>query len=179
MTKYAGCEQGRGWQERYGIHQKTKSLVKVMVWMGVYGQQLSKPVIFEDGTMDAQRYIDKVLPIALKCGNNKMWGNNWAYQQDDARSHTHHLSQKWCADHFLAFISKDRWPPNLSDLCPFNYGLWDELGGARNWKRISTKATLIEEIKCAVEKIEKENIKNSVLDFTVRLCLIKTNGAVK
>jgi hypothetical protein len=32
-------------------------------------------VIFENGIMDAQRYIDEVLPIALKCGN-KMLGNN-------------------------------------------------------------------------------------------------------
>ena len=29
----------------------------------------------DDETMNAQRYIDRVLPIALKCGN-KMLGNN-------------------------------------------------------------------------------------------------------
>ena len=103
-----------------------------MLWMGVCGQGLSVPVIFEDGTMDAQRYINEVLPIALKWGN-KMLGNHWTYQQDGAKPHTHHLSQKWCADHFPAFISKDRWPPNSPDLGPFDYSLWNELGGAMNW----------------------------------------------
>ena len=57
--------------------------------------------------MEAQRYIEEGLPIAIKCGN-KMLGNNWTHQQDAARPHTHHLSQTWCADHLSAFISKDR-----------------------------------------------------------------------
>ena len=35
---------------------------------------------------------------------------------------------------------------------------------------------LIEEIKRAVKKVEQEKILNSVLDFTVRLRLIKKNG---
>ena len=60
---------------------------------GVCGQGLSVPVIFEDGSMNAQQYINEVLPIALKSGN-RMLGNDWTYQQDDARSHIHHLSQK-------------------------------------------------------------------------------------
>ena len=68
-------------------------------------------MILEDGTMDHERYIDEVLPITLKFGR-KMLGNNWTYRQDDAQLHTHDLSQKWCAERFLAFISKNRWPPN-------------------------------------------------------------------
>ena len=146
-----------------------------MVWMGVCGEGLSVPVIFEDGAMDAQRYTDEVLPIALKCGN-KMLENNWTYQQDGSRPHTHHLSQEWCANHSPAFISKDRWPHNSPDLCPFDYSLWSELGEAMNWKHVTTKATLIEEIKRSVKRIEKEKILNSVLDFAVRLRLIKKTG---
>ena len=45
-----------------------------------------------------------------------------------------------------------------------------------NWERITTKTTLIEEIKRAIKRMEKEKVLNSVLDFTVRLRLIKTNG---
>ena len=43
-----------------------------MVWLG---EGLTSPVILEDGTMDAERYIEEILPVALKCGN-KMLGNN-------------------------------------------------------------------------------------------------------
>ncbi len=64
-----------------------------MVWLGGCAQRLTVPVILEDGTMDAERYINEALPIALKSGN-KMLGNNWAFQQDDATPHTHYLSQK-------------------------------------------------------------------------------------
>jgi len=45
-----------------------------------------------------------------------------------------------------------------------------------DWKNITTKATLIDEIKRSVKKIEKEKILHSVLDFTVRLRLIQKNG---
>jgi inhibitor of nuclear factor kappa-B kinase subunit alpha len=161
--------------KRGGIHQKTKFPVKVMVWLGVCAKGLTVPVILEEGTMDAERYISDVLPIALKSGN-KMLGNNWTYQQDGARPHTHNLSQKWCADHFPDFISKDRWPPNSPDLCPLDYSLWNELAESMDWKNITTKGTLIEGIKRSVKKIEKEKILYSVLDFTVRLRLIQKNG---
>ena len=93
-----------------------------------------------------------------------MLGNNWTYQQDGARPHTHHLSQKWCADHFPAFIPKDHWPPNSPDLCPLDYSLWNELAESMDQDNITT---LIEEIKRSVKKIEKEKILHFVLDFTV------------
>ena len=68
---------------------------------------LSVSVIFDDRSMDAQRYINEILPIALESGN-RMLGNDWTYQQNGTRPHIHHLSQKWFADHFPSFISKDR-----------------------------------------------------------------------
>ena len=151
-----------------GVHEKNKFPVKVMVWLGVCGQRLTEPVILEDGTMDHERYIDEVLPIALKSGN-KMLGNNWMYQQDGAQPHTHRLSQKWCTEHFPSFIPKNCWPPNSPDLCPSDYSLWNELAKAINWNR----ATTIEEIKRVVKEVEREKILNSVLDFTMGLRLIK------
>ena len=81
--------------------------------------------------MDAQRYINEILPIALE-SDNRMIGNDWTYQQDDARLHIHHLNQKWCANHFPSFISKARWPSNSPDLCPLDYSLWIELAKPMN-----------------------------------------------
>ncbi|CAF4576408.1 unnamed protein product, partial [Rotaria magnacalcarata] len=87
--------------------------------------------------------IKEVLPIALKSGK-KMLGKNWTYQQDGATPHTHHLSQKWCADHFPAFIPKIRWPSNSPDLCLFDYSLWNELGQVMDWNYVTAESTLIE-----------------------------------
>ncbi len=70
-------------------------------------------------------------------------------------------------------MSLQRWPPNSPDLCPLDYCLWNELGEAMNWDHVTTKSTLIDEIKRSVKKHEKEKILHSVLDFTVRLRLIQ------
>ena len=55
-----------------GIRQKRKFPQKVMIWLGVCSNGVSSPplVIFEDGTMDHDRYIKEVLPVALKFGND-------------------------------------------------------------------------------------------------------------
>ncbi|CAF2096151.1 unnamed protein product [Rotaria magnacalcarata] len=91
------------------IHQKIKFPTKVMVWFGVCSEGLTTPMIFEDGTMDAEMYIKEVLSVAPKCGNNTL-GNHWTYQQDGVKLHIHYLTQEWCTnpDHFPDFISQDR-----------------------------------------------------------------------
>ena len=76
-----------------GFHQKTKHGGKVMVWLGACAKGLTTPVIFENETMNAEIYINEVLPIALECGD-KMLGSNWIYQQDSATPHIHHLTQE-------------------------------------------------------------------------------------
>ena len=81
-----------------------------------------------------------------------MLDNSWTYQQDDTRPQTHGMNQKWCADHFSAFISKKRWPPNSPDLYPYDYSLWNELDEAMDWDHITTKTTLLDEIKRSVKK---------------------------
>ncbi len=63
-----GRSVGKKQIKKGGVHQKTKFPTKVMVWLGVCGEGLTVPVIMEDGKMDAERYIDEVLPIALKSG---------------------------------------------------------------------------------------------------------------
>ena len=38
-------------------------------------------------------YIGKVLPVALTYGN-EVFGSNWVFQHDDARSHSYYLTQQ-------------------------------------------------------------------------------------
>jgi hypothetical protein len=47
----------------------------MMVWLVVCEEVLIGLVILEDGTIDAEKYVQDVLPTALKRGN-KMLGNN-------------------------------------------------------------------------------------------------------
>lgn len=46
-----------------------------MVWSGACTEGFMIPVIFENETMNAEVYINEILPIALKCGDN-MLGRN-------------------------------------------------------------------------------------------------------
>ncbi|CAF3681109.1 unnamed protein product [Rotaria socialis] len=107
---------------RTSIRRILREDLGFMVWLGACADSLTTLVILENGTMDAEVYINEVLPIALECGD-KMLGDDCTYQQDGARPHTHNLTQEWCATHFPDFIPETRWPPNSPDLCPLDYSL--------------------------------------------------------
>ena len=52
-----------------GIKQRRKFPQKVMVWLGACSKGITPLVILDEGTVDHTVYIKKVLPIALKYGN--------------------------------------------------------------------------------------------------------------
>ena len=80
--------------EKGGRKQKRKFSQKVMIWVGVCSKGVRPLVILDKGTIDQDRYIKEVLPVAIKYGN-KIFGDDWTYQQDNATSHTHNLTQEW------------------------------------------------------------------------------------
>ena len=75
-----------------GRKQKRKFSEKVMVWLGVCSKGVSPLVILGTESMNHERYIKDVLPVALKYGN-KTFRNDWIFQQDNATPHTHILTQ--------------------------------------------------------------------------------------
>lgn len=159
-----------------GIKSIQKFRIKVMVWLGVCSQGVTPLIIIESGTIDHQRYIEKILPVAKEFGD-KVLGTQWTFQQDGARPHTHRLSQQWCKDHFPSFIDKDRWPANSPDLNPMDYSIWDELAQQMKWNKIKSKKTLITELKQAVKRIRKEVVLESCSSWTNRLYrLSQENG---
>ena len=90
-----------------GIQRKRKFPQKVMVWLGACSKGLTPLVILDEGTVDHTVYIEEVLPVALKYGN-QFFGSDWVFQQDGAMPHLHHLSQKGGRDNFPTFIEKGR-----------------------------------------------------------------------
>jgi inhibitor of nuclear factor kappa-B kinase subunit alpha len=157
-----------------GIRQKRKFPQKVMVWLGVCSKGVSPLVIFENGTVNHERYIKEVLPVALKFGND-MFGNDWTFQQDGARPHTHKKSQEWCAKHFPSFIGEKDWPPNSPDLNPLDYCIWNEFAQLINWDAVTSKTTLISAVKRAVHKISQDVVFESCSSWTNRLYRLSQN----
>jgi transposase len=144
-----------------GVYRKTKFPAGVMVWLAVCDQGVTRPVVIEEGTIDSNRYIANILPVALKDGK-KMLGDQFTYQQDNAKPHADKKTQLWCKNHFFNFWTKDRWPPNSPDLNPLDYCIWTELGDQMNWNKIINKKTLINEIKLGVKKIRVEVVRRSI-----------------
>ena len=125
-------------------------------------------MIFESDTLDHDRYINEVLPVTLKYGND-MFGDDWTFQQDDVMPHIHEKSQEWCVKNFSSFIDKDYWPPNSPDLNPLDYCVWNEIAQLIQWNAVTSKKTLIVALKRTAKKISNGVIFESCLSWTNRL----------
>ena len=151
-------------------------LKKLWFWLGACSKGVSPLVIFEEETVDHERYIQEVLPVVLKFGKD-MFGDNWTFQQDGRRPHIHQKTQDWCRTHLPCFIDKDHWPPNSPDLNPLDYCIWDEFARAINWDLVTSKTALINELKRVVKKIHPEVVFESCASWTNRLYRLKqANG---
>ena len=95
------------------IRQIRIILQKVMVWLGACSKELLPLMIFENGTVSHNRHINEVLSVALKYGNS-IFGNDWTFRQDGAKTQFHEKTQECCTNNFPSFIDKSHWPPT----CP-------------------------------------------------------------
>ena len=154
------------------IKQIQKFPWKMMVWLGACSKRVSPLVIFDEGTVDDERYIQEVLPVILKFGND-MFGDNWTFQQDGGRPHIHQKTEDWCRTDFSCLIDKDHWPPNRPDINPLDYCIWGEFARTINWHLVTSKTALINELKRAVKKIRPEVVFESCSSSTNRLYRLK------
>ena len=76
---------------KVGRKQKRKFSQKIMIWVGVCSKGVRPLVILDKGTIDHDRYIREVLPLPINDGN-KIFSDDWTYQQDNATTHTHNLT---------------------------------------------------------------------------------------
>ena len=114
-----------------------------MMWLDPCYKGTTPLVILSERTVDHAVYIEKVLLVALKYGNEVLVGD-WIFQQDGTKSHPHCLTQQWCRDNFPTFINSENWPPNRPDLDPLDYSIWDELANTINWDKFKSKTALIQ-----------------------------------
>ena len=70
-----------------GIKQQRKFSQRFMVWLAACSKGVSPRVILDNCTVNHERYIKEMLPVAKDYGN-KLFDENWTFQQDGTRVHT-------------------------------------------------------------------------------------------
>ncbi|CAF1975242.1 unnamed protein product [Rotaria magnacalcarata] len=71
---------------------------------------------------------------------------------------------------------EDRWPANSPDLNLLDYCIWDELVEAMNWNQVTSKQTLIEELKRGCRKVRSDVVFESCNSWTARLLKVSKNN---
>ena len=101
------CPLSRAEANKQGdLPKKRKFPARVMMWMGAYPKDVTPLMILDKDTINHERYTNEVLPVALKLGN-RILGQGWWFEQDNATVHIHHLTQKWCKANLPRFPLKD------------------------------------------------------------------------
>ena len=118
--------------KRVALSRDESTHSQIMVWLGVCSKGITSLVIFNEGTVDHAVYIEKVLPVALKYGNQVL-GSDQIFETDGVKPHSHYLTQQWCRNNFPTFINNENWTPNSPDLNLLDYSIWNELV---NWNKV-------------------------------------------
>ena len=115
-----------------------------MFCLGACSKGVTPLVILDEGTVGHIIYIETLLPVPLKYGN-QVFGSDQIFQQDSTRLCLHYLTQQWCRNNFLSFIDKDLCSPTNPDCNHLDYSICDKLVDTINWDRIKSGATLIQQ----------------------------------
>ncbi|CAF1428140.1 unnamed protein product, partial [Rotaria sp. Silwood1] len=155
--------------EQGGINEKSKYSKRIMVWLGASKNGLTSPIIFEPGeTLSHKNYIEVLLPHAQSEGE-RLLGEDFIYQQDNATPHVHRKSLAWCEANFNQFIGNHKWPPNSPDLNVLDYYVWDAITHNMQWNKVKDYDTLIDEIRKGIRRVPKDDLLRSVKNWSCRI----------
>ncbi|CAF4497109.1 unnamed protein product [Rotaria socialis] len=152
--------------EHKGTNRRPSFQKKLLVWLATSKNGLSLPIIFEPGeTLTHENYIEIVLPHARAEGQ-RLLGDDFIYQQDNATPHKHKDSIAWIKKNFPRFIDVKNWPPNSPDLNVLDYYMWDAIGHNMHWDKVKRYDSLIDEIKKGISSVSKNDLLRSVQNWS-------------
>lgn len=145
----------------------------VMVWAACASNGKTV-LVFLNGSMDSTVY-QKILENSLLPVGTSIGGENWIFQQDNAKPHTSKSSKNWFETQKVKLLE---WPSNSPDLNIME-NIWGILVRRVfvNGRQFSTVKQLKDEIINAWDSITVEDIQNLVNSMPNRIfSLIKTKG---
>jgi len=152
--------------------QRAKFSAHVMVSAGIcYGGKGRLHFVAEKAKINAEYYINNLLPDLIGDCQKLSPNSNFIFQQDGAPAHTSRLAQEFLEQNTPEFIKKDEWPPNSPDLNPLDFHIWGAM--IEKYEAYMPKPTNKAELKIVPEAIwnglPQEPIKKAILTFRKRL----------
>ena len=144
----------------------------VMIWASI-GYQGKSPIVFLEGRMNANRYID----LLRQQTNNfeAIAGDSFIFQQDNAPIHTAACVKKWLEENEVPCMP---WPPRSPDLNIIE-NVWGLLAKDvyANRKQFDTKDELRAAIRTSWERIDQGTVKKLFDSIPKRIFeVIRLNG---
>ena len=154
-------------------------LTKLTKWEYFFVYTLFLHFVAEKAKINAEYYVNNLLPGLIGDCQNLAPNNNFIFQQDGAPAHTSRLAQEWLEQNTPDFIKKDEWPPNSPDLNPLDFHIWGAM--LEKYRADIPKPSNKTELKIVLEVIwndfPQEPIKKAVLAFRKRLqACIRADG---
>jgi len=145
---------------------------KILVWCAISAKRIFGPYFFEN-TVNQHNYLEMLKnffwPKILKTAEYE----KYYFQQDSATPHKATIVQTWLKDKFgKKFIDKDLWPPRSPDLNPCDFYLWSHLKSMVYNPLPKTLDDLKANIEREIQKISKNNLNSTFLNFQKRCNLI-------
>jgi len=158
-------EQGERYLEHCMVEEEPYGGGSVTVWGGIYRGGRTELVVFENDTVNAERYLNRILrPIILPLARQR--GHDFIYMDDNARPHRAHVVNNFFEEEN---INRMVWPARSPDLNPIEH-VWDALG--RRLKKRVVKPNFLNELAAAVAEewplIEQQIIDNCIFSMQRR-----------
>jgi hypothetical protein len=163
-----------GWRTETTTSYQANHPIQRVIWAAI-GLNWKSPIIYINGNINSQSYIQQLLNNEIIMSLNNHYGSNYYLQQDGARPHTSHYTLGWLQAMDVPIL--ECWPPHSPDLSPIEH-CWGIIKDRINMRNIQTIEDLDEAIKNAWNSIDMITIENLVSSFKGRLQVcIENNGA--
>lgn len=143
----------------------------ILVWAGISSESRTELVLIENGTLNAERYVEEILNEHVGPFMSSM-GENTIFMHDNARPHTARIVNDYLQE---VGINPMEWPARSPDINPIEHA-WDELG--RSVRQRNTPPITLRELKNALieewENIPQHRLRNLVYSMPNRMASVLT-----
>jgi hypothetical protein len=138
-----------------------------MVWGAIGFGMKSELIIFENGTVNSERYLEAIQNFFTQA--DSIYGlGNWVFVQDGAACHTSEMALEALSQ---KCILNPEWPPNSPDLNPIEM-VWGVLKHQMDWNKVHCVQDAKDQLTHLWNSIPQASIDSLCLSFPTRVTMV-------